>query len=69
MDFPPVRNLIVATFDQLSAHRKPIIDDTPPQAPQPVAAGQGMEKGGGLGLNAPTTESTNRVGTVLNAVA
>ena len=68
MDYPPVSTLVSATFDQLGSRTK-INVPTPPASPQPVANGQAMEDGGGLGMNAPTTSGTNMVGTLLNAQA
>lgn len=69
MELPPVINLINATFDQLGARQKERLNQPPPKAPQPIITSQPLQEGSGLGLNAAATDSTNRVGTVLNAEA
>ena len=69
MDFPPVSNLVNATFEQLNVSRTNT-PEQPPQAPQPVATGQELDQsGGGLSVDAQAESSSNGVGTVLNASA
>ena len=69
MDFPPISNLITATFDQLDLNGNKGKNAAPPQSPQPVANGQGLQNGSGLGLNSSSSSGTNRVGTLFSARA
>lgn len=70
MDFPPVINLISATFNELNYKEPAKASQAPPQAVQPVAnavsIGGENEK---LGANSAAVSGTNRVGTVIDTVA
>lgn len=70
MDFPPISNLISATFDELNFKEPPNAPAVPPQAPQAVA--NAISIGGEpqkLGVNSAASSPTNRVGTVIDTVA
>lgn len=70
MEFPPVSNLISATFDGLLNNKE--LTSTlkvPAQAPQPVANAEGMGSSDPLGSGSSASSGTNRVGTVLDTVA
>lgn len=70
MEFPPVSNLISATFDGLLNNKE--LSSTlkvPARAPQPVANAQGSGESDPLGVGSSATSGTNRVGTIIDTVA
>lgn len=70
MDFPPIKQLISATFDGLNQKEPLTTQKTPPRAPQPVANAAGMgEDQERLGLNSAAQSGTNRVGTLIDTRA
>lgn len=70
MDFPPVKHLISATFDQLNYREPPKSSEPPPIAPQPVAAGAEFESNENFGSNSfASNQQDSRVGRYLNTVA
>ena len=69
MEFPPVHNLVAATFEHQKMRSPNGTIEPPAKAPQPVAEGKGL-LGDGNVLNTPEApEPGLHVGTRLNAVA
>ncbi len=70
LDYPPITNLISATFDGMKNHVPTGAERLSVKSPEPVANAAGMGEGNDkLGMNSAALSATNRVGTVLNTVA
>lgn len=72
MDFPPVQNMVSATFNQLFENKEYPLNG--PQAPQPASdsSGTGSNSSEGSGPQAAVTTANSNpsnIGTVLNAEA